>query len=289
MTSWEWVLQVLIGLSFGLLLFLLAAGLSLIFGLMRFVNLAHGALFLAAAYVATDLAADGAPFALVVAGAIGVAAALGLAIYLVWMAGGDHYKDPLWQVLLTFGVVLVVGDVTRSIWGGESQATPTPSFLQGSIDIGDAGAFPIYRFAIIGVALTVGGLLWLVQARTRFGALVRAGVDDEDMVHALGVDTRLLFGATFVIGAALAGLAGGMGSVVVGAYAGADFDVLVLALVVVVLGGLGSLQGAFVASVGVGVADSLGKALFPELAPFSIMALVVATLAFRPQGLFGAR
>jgi branched-chain amino acid transport system permease protein len=279
----EWVLQLAIGLSFGLLLFLLASGFTLTFGLARFLNLGHGAVFLVAAYVATAVGAFG--LGLLAAAVTGVV--LSLAIYgIASTRWGRIGSDELSQVLLTFGVLLVFAELARGAWDGLPRSLDEPDFLAGTIGIGDA-SLPIYRAFMGGAALLLAGGLWWLQERTTFGALVRAGVDDREMLEASGISPRALFLAVFGLGGLLAGLAAGLGAPVLGASMGQEFSILVLAFVVVVLGGAGSLAGAFVASLAVGVADALGKALMPTFAEFTMMGLVILVLAWRPAGLFG--
>jgi len=283
----QWIVQLAIGTSFGLLLFLLASGFTLTFGLARFVNLAHGAVFLVAAYVAAQIAAPGWRFLWAVLAATGTGVLLSVVIYAVaqvrWRSvGGDELR----QVLLTFGLLLVFADYARDHWGGVPAGAASPGFLDGSWVIGDS-SFPIYRAFMAGVALLIAAAVWWLQERTTFGALVRAGVDDREMLEASGTSVRPLFLAVFALGGALAGLAAGIGAPVLGASMGQEFTILVFAFVIVVLGGPGSLAGAFVASLAVGIADALGKALIPTFAEFTMMALVVATLAWRPNGLLG--
>jgi branched-chain amino acid transport system permease protein len=279
----EWVLQLAIGLTFGLLLFLLASGFTLTFGLARFLNLGHGAVFLVAAYVAT--AVDGFVLAVLAAAATGVV--LSLVVYaLARTRWGRFGADELSQVLLTFGVLLVFAEFARGSWDGLPRSLEEPDVLGGTIAIGDA-SFPVYRAFMGGTALVLALGLWWLQERTTFGALVRAGVDDREMLEAAGFSPRTLFGAVFALGGLLAGLAAGLGAPVLGASMGQEFSILVLAFVVVVLGGAGSLAGAFVASLAVGVADALGKALMPTFAEFTMMGLVILVLAWRPAGLFG--
>jgi branched-chain amino acid transport system permease protein len=283
----QWVLQLGIGLSFGLLLFLLASGFTLTFGLARFVNLAHGAVFLLAAYVATQVGGSGWRFALGLVAATATGVVASLAIYglsrLRWRRIGS---DDLSQVLLTFGVLLVFAEVARWGWAGLPRSLSEPHVLGGSWAIGDA-SFPVYRAFMAGASLLLAGGLWWLQERTTFGALVRAGVDDREMLEATGISAAPLFAAVFALGGLLAGLAAGLGAPVLGASMGQEYTILVLAFVIVVIGGPGSLYGAFLASLAVGVADALGKALIPTFAEFTMMGLVVLVLAWRPAGLFG--
>ena len=283
----DWILQLAIGTSFGLLLFLLASGFTLTFGLARFVNLAHGAVFLVAAYVATAVGGAGWRFVLAILAAAGTGVVLSMIIFglarIRWRTMGSN---SLSQVFLTFGVLLLFADAARSYWSGLPRSLSAPDLLDGSLPLGDA-ALPVYRLFTIGAALLLALGLWWLQDRTRFGALVRAGVDDRQMLEATGVRPGPLFAGVFAVTGLLAGLAAGLGAPILGAAMGQEFEVLVLALVVVVLGGPGSLQGAFLASLLVGLVDAFGKALLPTFAGFTMMALVVIVLAVRPTGIFG--
>lgn len=281
------VLQLAIGVSFGLLLFLLASGFTLTFGLAGFVNLTHGAVFMVSAYVATSFAANGS-FLVAVIAAAAVGVLLSLVVYGVTLVRWSKLaNDELSQVLLTFGLLLIFAEAARVLWKGLPRSLPEPGFASGTIDFDGVG-FPLYRVLMAGVALALAVLLWWVQERTRFGAMVRAGVDDREMLEATGVGAIPLFGAVFALSGLLAGIAGGIGAPVLGASIGQEFSVLVLAFVIVVLGGPGNLKGAFVASLAVGVADAFGKALIPTFAEFTMMGLVVVVLAWRPEGLFGS-
>lgn len=280
------VLQLAIGLSFGLLLFLLASGFTLTFGLAGFVNLTHGAVFMVSAYVATSFSGGGSFLvAVLAAGVTGLA--LSVTVYAVTrLRWARLASDELSQVLLTFGLLLVFAEAARVLWEGLPRSLPEPTWISGSWHLVGV-SFPVYRVFMGAVALLIAGALWWVQERTRFGAMVRAGVDDREMLEATGVASGPLFLAVFAISGLLAGLAGGIGAPVMGASMGQEFSVLVLAFVIVVLGGAGNLGGAFVASLAVGLADAFGKALMPTFAEFTMMALVVMVLAWRPQGIFG--
>jgi branched-chain amino acid transport system permease protein len=282
----DFVLHLAIGTSFGLLLFLLASGFTLTFGLARFINLAHGAVFLVAAYVATAVGED-AGFVPGVLAAAGTGAALSLAVYAAARLRWQRLRsDQLGQVILTFGLLLIFADVARASWEGLPRSLQEPGFLDGSWAIGDA-RFPVYRAFMGAVSLLLAFGLWWLQERTQFGALVRAGVDDREMLEATGVSTGPLYAAVFALGGLLAGLAGGLGAPVLGAAMSQEFTILVFAFVIVVLGGPGSLLGAFTASLAVGIADAFGKAYIPTFAEFTMMGLVVLVLAWRPGGLFG--
>ncbi len=279
------LLHTLIGLSFGLLLFLVASGFTLTFGLARFVNLSHGATFLVAAHVAAEVDRSVDVFAVAVVAAVATGIVVALAVFglarVRWQA---ITADPTRQVLFTFGCLLVIADLVRNRWNGIPLSVLLPDGLDGSFHIGDT-SFPIYRVFAMGAAVTVAIALWWLQEHTRFGAMVRAGADDREQLEALGIRTDMLFLAVFALAGGLAGLAGGLGVPLLGASVGQEFSMLILALVAVVVGGLGSLKGAFIASVLVGLVDAYGKAWLPTFASFSIMALVVAVLAIRPAGL----
>ena len=282
-----WVFQLLNGLSFGMLLFLLAAGLSLIFGLMRILNLAHGSYYLLGAYVALSaVEATGSLFLATLAGVAAVVI-LGVLMERVFLRRLPRHEE-LPQALMTFGFLLIVGDVSLWIWGGTPQSLPKPDVFSTSIRLGPL-VFPSYRLFLIGVGLVVGVALWFLQERTKIGATVRAAIDDAEMAQASGINVSRLSTLVFAVGAGLAALGGIMAGPVLGVYPGADFEILLLAFVVVIIGGLGSLKGAFVGGLLVGCLDNFGKALFPELALFTIFAPMAIILAARPAGLFGTR
>lgn len=282
-----WFLQLLNGLSFGMLLFLLAAGLSLIFGLMRILNLAHGSYYLLGAYVALAVVEGTGSLVLATAAGIAVVVALGVVMERVFLRRLPPHEE-LPQALLTFGFVLIIGDVALWLWGGTPQSLPKPEVLSASVHLGPL-VFPVYRLFLLGVGTVVGIALWFLQERTKIGAMVRAAIDDAEIARATGINVSLLSTVVFGVGAALAALGGIMAGPVLGVFPGADFEILLLAFVVVIVGGLGSLKGAFVGGLLVGCLDNFGKVLFPELALFTIFAPMAAILAVRPTGLFGAR
>jgi branched-chain amino acid transport system permease protein len=282
-----WFFQLLNGLSFGMLLFLLAAGLSLIFGLMRILNLAHGAYYLLAAYVALSIVQATDSVMLGALGGIVAVIALGIVMERLFLRRLPRGEE-LPQALLTFGFLLIVGDVSLWIWGGTPQSLPKPPLLASSVRLG-ALVFPSYRLFLIALGAVVGLALWVLQERTKIGAMVRAAIDDAEIAQATGINVSRLSTLVFAVGAGLAALGGVMAGPVLGMYPGADFEILLLAFVVVIIGGLGSLKGAFVGGLLVGCLDNFGKALFPELALFTIFAPMALILAIRPSGLFGAR
>jgi branched-chain amino acid transport system permease protein len=279
-----WSIQVLNSLSLAMLLFLLSAGLSIIFGLMRIINLAHGSFYLLGGYVAlTVIAATGSFWLGLIAAPIAVAL-FSAVIHRGILRRIEH--NELAQVLVTFGLLLMISDLTIWIWGGLPRTLPRPEIFDGAFRFG-AMVFPIYRVALAGAGLLAAALIWLVLERTRIGAVVRAGVDDEDMVRGVGIDIGRVFTLVFASGGAMAAVAGVLGGALLGVYPGADFDVVLLAFAVVVIGGLGSLKGAFVGSLFIGFVDTFGKALVPQYALFTIFVPMTIMLAIRPTGLFG--
>jgi branched-chain amino acid transport system permease protein len=277
-------LQVLNSLSFAALLFVVASGFTLIFGLLRVVNLAHGALYLVGGYVGMTVAVATHSF---VIGALVAAVAIAAAGLLLDRGLLNFVKDQeLKQVLLTLGVALVLNDVALVIWGGDSRTIPVPEFLQGATHFGTI-YYPKYRLAVLAAGIVIFLLLWLLYNRTRLGATIRAGVDDAEMVQAIGIDIGKLFLLTFMLGSALAGLGGVLGGAFLTLYPGADAEILVYGLAVVIIGGRGSLAGAAIGSLLLGFLATFGQIWFPELAYFVIFGPVALLLAFRPLGLFG--
>lgn len=279
-----WIVQTLNAVSFAMLLFLLCAGLSLIFGLMNILNLAHGSCYLLGAYVGMSVMKATHNYFI---GLLGGAAAAGLIGYLM-----QHYLlqriygKRLLQVLLTIGCMFIIGDGAILIWGANPTTLPKPSFLSGSVHFGDI-VFPSYRLFVILVGVLIGIVLWFFQEKTKWGAILRAGVDDEYMARAVGINVPLLFVLVFILGTTLTGISGVLGGPFVGVYPGVDLEVLLLAVVVIIVGGLGSMKGAFLGSLIVGFLDNFGKALFPGLAMFTIFTPMAIILALKPNGLWG--
>lgn len=280
------IIQILNGLSFGFLLFLLGSGLSLMFGLMEIVNLSHGSYFMLGAYIGISVSSWSGSFWLGAA----------LAGLLMGLVGGFTERlllrrlhlRALDQVLLTFGFVYIFMDLSKWLWGGDPLSLAKPTLLKGSIDIlGDS--FPIYRLAIIMIGLSIAVLLWLFQEKTLVGAIVRAGVDDREMVTVLGININLIFTGVFSLGAFMAGFGGVIGGALLGAYQGMDLEVLILALVVVVVGGLGSLKGALLGSLLIGMLDNFGKTFFPDFAMVTIFLAMAVILLLKPSGLLGRK
>lgn len=271
------------GLTFAALLFVVASGFTLIFGLLRIVNLAHGALYLLGGYTGFAVASR-AGFAAGMLAAMLVVAAIGAVLQAGLLRFVRGYE--LRQVLLTLGVAFILNDLGLLVWGGDTFTVPMPAALQGATVV--AGVYyPKYRLFVLALGIVVFALLWLLLNRTRLGALIRAGVDDAETVEAMGVNIRLVFLLTFALGSALAGLGGVVGGAFLTLYPGADAEILVFSLAVVIIGGRGSLVGAAVGALLVGLLNAFGQVLFPELAYFVIFGPMAAILAFRPLGLFG--
>lgn len=278
--------HILNGLSFGSLLFLVASGLTLAYGLMGALNLAHGAFYALGGYVAMHLIVQqGFSYWMATLAAMVVVALVAIVFERALLHRMLH--DDLPQVVLTIGFAFLIADQMLWFFGGRPRTPPRPPGLEGTFVVGDL-VFPWYRLILILVAVAVYALLLLAIYRTRVGATIRAAVDDEQMARATGLPVPIVFMATFGAGAALAAFAGVWGGAFTGLAPGLEFQVLLLALVVVVVGGLGSVTGAFLAAVMVGLLDEFGKVLFPSFALFTVYAPVALILAFRPQGLFGA-
>lgn len=277
--------QLVNGLVYGTLLFLMSAGLSLIFGLMNVVNVAHGSFFMIGAFCGLTLLGWTGNYWLALALAPVPAVVIGVLMERLFIRR-LYARGHLDQVLLTFGFTFVFVDLVRWIWGPEVRSLPTPPVLGGALELGGI-VLPTYRLFIIGFGFAVALLLWLFLERSRVGAMVRAGVDDADTAAGLGINVQLLFASIFALGVGLAALGGVVAGPVLGLYPGMDIDILIPAFIVVVIGGMGSLRGALVASLFVGMVDTFGKAYFPAFALFLIYLLMVVVLLARPQGLFG--
>jgi branched-chain amino acid transport system permease protein len=278
------LLQILNGLTFAALLFVVASGFTLIFGLLRIVNLAHGALYLLGGYVGFTIAMQTGSFVLGGVAAVAAAAAVGLVLsegLLRFVQGHD-----LRQVLLTLGVAFVLNDMALVLWGGDTFTVPVPDMLRGATQVFGV-YYPTYRLFVLVAGMVIFAALWLLLQHTRIGALIRAGVDDAEMVEASGINIKRIFLLTFLLGAALAGFGGLLGGAFLSLYPSADAEILVFSLAVVIIGGRGSLVGVAVGSLLVGLLNTFGQVMFPELAYFVIFGPMAALLAFRPLGLFG--
>ena len=279
-----WLIQSLNSLALGGVLFMLAAGFSLIFGLMRVANLSHGAYFMLGAYVGLAVLDQGYGFgaAILAAGlVVGLLGALVERLVLRRLAGNS-----LSQVLATLGIAFVIADGSLWIWGGDPRPVSAPAFVAGGIELFGL-TFPAYRLAVLVLSIVVAFALWLLLEKTRLGVMIRASVDDMPMARAIGIPASRLFTIVFCLGAALAGIGGIIAAPILSVYPGMDADMLPLALVVVILGGLGSLAGAFAGSFLIGFVYSFGQVLVPDLAYIILFLPMVIILAARPRGLFG--
>ena len=305
MTPTLLLVQTLNGLQFGLILFLIAAGLTLVFGVMDFINLAHGVQYMVGAYLMAGFSAWTGNFGFALLLALPSALAVGLLLEaLIFRHLYD--RDHLDQVLATFGIILFLNQGVKFVWGAAPLNVPVPEWLSGSVEIADGLLYPVYRLAIIAAGLAVAAVLYGLVNHTRVGMLVRAGASNAPMVSALGVNIRRLFMIVFGFGAMLAGFAGAMVAPILSVEPGMGDNILILAFVVIVIGGIGSIRGAFLAALMVGLVDTVGRSFAPNLlrlfldpatasqtgralAPMLIYIFMAAVLFFRPSGLFPAK
>jgi len=294
--------QLLNGLQFGFMLFLLSAGLTLVFGVMNLINLAHGSFYMVGAYVAATVMLASGSFVLALLVALLAAAACGLLVEVIVLRH-LYRRDHLDQVLATFGLILFFNEATRMIWGRQPLFMQLPEFLSSTVEVIPDVPYPLYRLVIIGVGLAVALGLYLLISHTRLGMRIRAGASDRSMIAALGVNIRWLYSLVFALGALLAGFAGVMAAPIFAVESGMGESILILTFVVIVIGGIGSIKGALLGALLVGLVDTLGRAFLPDLlqwlfttssansiaaslASMSIYILMAAILAFKPRGLF---
>jgi branched-chain amino acid transport system permease protein len=277
-------MHILNGLAYGMLLFMIAAGLSIIFGLMNIVNLAHGAFYLAGVYIAYSLVTHSMGFWLSLLVSVLVVAVLGTLLEKLLLE--RVYGKELEQVLLTFGLSFIFADLVEWIWGASPLTLPVPHALDVSLNVGGM-MFPSYRIFVILVGCLLAVLLWYMENKTRIGAIIRAGVDDREMLSALGININVVFTCVFAVGAGLAGLSGVLGGPIMGMYVGIDSEILVSSLVIVVVGGLGTWKGAFIGAILIGVADTLGRVWLPSFTMAMVFIIMIIVLLIKPNGLFG--
>lgn len=299
------ITQCLNGLQLGMLLFLLASGLTLIFGIMDFVNLAHGSLYMVGAYVGATLTQWTGSFFLALLLALPATAVVGMVVE-VLIIRALYQRDHLDHVLATFGLILCFDTLVHMIWGPAGMAIPLPAWVNGHVALLPGVVFPTYRLLIILVGLLVAALLYVVVTHTRLGMRIRAGASNRTMVSALGVNIQILFTLVFALGAVLAGLAGLMIAPITQASIGMGNDIIIVAFVVIIIGGIGSIKGALIAALMVGLIDTMGRAFLddllkwvisaqnaetaaPALSAMLIYMFMAAILALRPQGLFPPR
>ncbi len=296
--------QLLNGLQLGIMLFLMSAGLTLVFGIMQVINLAHGSFYMIGAYVGATVTAHTGSFLLGLLAALPAAALTGMAVEALVLRR-LYQKDHLDQVLATFGLIMFFNELTRIIWGRQPLFMDVPSWLAGSIELIPGVPYPSYRIAVIAVGIAVGVLLYLLFTRTRLGMQIRAGASNREMAGALGVNIRLLYTLVFGLGTLLAGLAGVMAGPILAVESGMGEGILILTFVVIVIGGIGSIRGALLGALLVGLVDTLGRAFLPlllrlffspayadgvaaSLASMSVYLLMAAILVCRPRGLLPA-
>jgi branched-chain amino acid transport system permease protein len=286
------LVQCLNALQYGLLLFLVASGLTLIFGVMGVINLAHGSFYMVGAYMAYALAPAFGGYAgigFVATLAVGVVLAVALGYALEWAFFSFLYeRDHLQQVLMTYGLILVFEEVRSLTLGDDVHGVAVPAWLSGSIRLGDLMSYPVYRLFISGVCVLLALGLYAVISRTRLGMRIRAGASNREMVASLGIDVKQLFRVMFASGVALAVLAGMLAAPVSSVYPGMGSQVLIICFVVVVIGGIGSVRGALAAALLVGVVDTFGKVFFPQAAGVLVYVLMALVLLWKPDGLFKA-
>ncbi|HZL59701.1 MAG TPA: branched-chain amino acid ABC transporter permease [Stellaceae bacterium] len=282
------LIQILNGVQEGLLLFLVASGLTLVFGIMGIINLAHGSFYMLGAYLAFALAAATGNLLVAIMLAIPLALAIGLALEFL-LFRHLYRRDHLYQVLLTYGLILVFEESRSLVFGDDVHGVAIPRFLDFSIPLTANLSYPAYRLAMSAVCLLVAGAMWLLIAKTRLGMAIRAGATNREMVQSLGIDIAWVYRAVFALGVALAAFAGMIAAPVASVFPGMGNQILIISFVVVVIGGIGSIKGAFLGSLLIGLADTFGQVLVPQLAGMTVYVLMAAVLVWRPAGLFGSR
>jgi len=286
MDSATLLIQILNGIQYGLLLFLIAGGLTLIFGIMGVINLAHGTFYMVGAYLAYSLTGLIGNFWLALP--VGLVLSVVLGVALEWLLIRHLYRrDHLYQVLLTYGLILVFQELRSILFGDDVHGVPVPALLNFSIRLTDALSYPVYRLAMSAVCLLLAAGMYGLIARTRLGMTIRAGSVNRDMVQALGINIGLLYRLVFALGVALAAFAGMLAAPVASVYPGMGNQVLIISFVVVVIGGIGSVKGALVAALLIGLADVFGQVVFPQTAGMTVYLVMAAVLLWRPRGLFG--
>ncbi len=285
MDVYSFLIQLLNSVQYGLLLFLVASGLTLIFGIMGIINLAHGSFYMIGAYMAFSLASlTGSLFVAIV---LGTVLSVLLGVVLEWALFSHLYKrDHLEQVLLTYGLILVFEELRSIIVGNDVHGVNVPDILNWSLPLTDTLSYPVYRLFMSAVCVLLAALLYFLIRRTRIGMMIRAGASNREMVQSLGININLVYRLVFALGVALAAFAGMIAAPVSSVYPGMGTQVLIICFVVVVIGGIGSIWGALVAALLIGLADTFGKVLIPEAAGVTVYVLMAAILLWRPEGLF---
>ena len=279
-----YLIQLLNGVQYGLLLFLLASGLTLIFGIMGVMNLAHGSFYMIGAYLAYWLIKITGSLWLAIPLGLGIALAIGAVLEQTFFSR-LYKRDHLYQVLLTFGLILIFEELRSILFGDDVHGVAVPQLLDFSIPLTDTLSYPVYRLFLTGVCLLLAGAMVLVIRKTRLGMMIRAGSSNREMAASLGVNIPLLFALVFAFGTALAAFAGMIAAPISSVFPGMGNQILIICFVVVVIGGIGSIYGAMIAALAIGLADTLGKVLAPELSGIAIYLLMAVILLWRPQGL----
>lgn len=285
MDPYTFLIQLLNSLQYGLLLFLVASGLTLIFGIMGIINLAHGSFYMIGAYMAFSLSSlTGNLFIAIV---LGIALAVILGVVLEWgLFSHLYHRNHLEQVLLSYGLILIFEELRSLIVGNEVHGVAVPEVFNHSVALTETLSYPVYRLFMSGVCLVLAALLYLFIRRTRLGKMIRAGASNREMVQSLGLNINLVYRLVFALGVALAAFAGMIAAPVSSVYPGMGTQVLIVCFVVVVIGGIGSIGGAMVAALLIGLADTFGKVLLPQAAGVTIYLMMAAILLWRPEGLF---
>ena len=288
MDFYSFLIQILNSIQYGLLLFLVASGLTLIFGIMGIINLAHGSFYMIGAYMAFSLSAlTGTLFVAIL---LGIVLSVVLGVLLEWLLFSHLYhRDHLDQVLLTYGLILIFEELRSLIVGDDVHGVKTPDLLNYSVPLTDNLSYPVYRLFMSAVCLLLAGLMYVLIQRTRFGMMIRAGAANREMTQSLGININLIYRLVFALGVALAAFAGMLAAPVSSVFPGMGSQVLIICFVVVVIGGIGSVWGALVAALLIGFADTFGKVLFPDFAGITVYLLMAAILLWRPEGLFSRK
>jgi branched-chain amino acid transport system permease protein len=281
----NFLIQLLNSVQYGLLLFMLAAGLTLIFGIMGVVNLAHGAFYMLGAYVAWSLAAKTGSLALAIVLGTALSVLFGLVLERLLFRHFYH-RDHLDQVLLTFGLIYIFEEARSILWGDDVHGVPIPQVLSASIPLTDNLSYPVYRLFMSGVCVVLAVGLYLLISRTRLGMKIRAGAFNHEMTEALGINVKLIHAVVFALGVGLAAIAGMIAAPISSVYPNMGSQVLIMCFVVVVIGGIGSVRGALISALLVGLVDTFGKVLLPHLAGMLVYMLMAAVLLWKPEGLF---
>lgn len=297
MDFYTFLIQLLNGVQYGLLLFLVSSGLTLVFGIMGIINVAHGSFYMIGAYLAWWLAGRLGSFWIALPVGVLLTAVIGLALE-VLVIRRLYNRDHLYQVLLTYGLILVFEETRSLLWGDDVRGVQIPEILSASIPLTETLSYPVYRVWISGLCLVVAGLMVWVLQKTRLGMIIRAGSANREMVQSLGINVQLVYRAVFAAGISLAGLAGMIAAPVSAVFPGMGNQVLIVCFVVIVIGGMGSVKGAMVASLLIGLVDTFGKVLhleaggvklLPELSSMTVYLLMAIVLLWRPEGIFGQR